>query len=218
MNFIVVGANGRMGKAVICELKNSKDNYFGVDIDKSEKVVIDIFEIKEKCHALIDFSVANDRTKYIEYCKQNKLMYACFSTNVSNEDLAKLKELSNLVPVIICKNSSVMMNIMFKIISMISKKLKHADVLLTDVHHKFKKDSPSGTAKQILKIVENTNKNVQINVARVGNVVGTHEISFFLDDEILTIKHTAYSKRIFAIGAIKIVKTYKNKKCGLFEI
>ena len=209
MKIILIGSNGKMGN----EIENAVDgNDFIVEkIDQNDV-------IKEKqADVIIDFSTAENRNEYIAYAKMKKVPYACFSTNLTSDDEKELRILSKHVPVLHCQNSSRGMNAMFDLCNLASKELVSAEVVLTEYHHKNKKDVPSGTAKKLENILNENNANVQTKAFRVSNENGTHVLQFFMEDEVLEIVHRAKSRKIFALGAIEMARKLIKKKKGFFE-
>ena len=205
MKFLLIGANGKMGREIQSVLNEQKsDSYVG--FDKNDIKFEEILQKNSKFDAIIDFSTAKSRTEYFSFSKQNLIPYACFSTNLSFEDTENLKSLSKFVPVLYCKNASTGMNIFFKITEEICKNLPECDIVLTEYHHKEKLDTPSGTAKQIENILTLNNKKFTTHSNRVGNERGFHKLEFFLEDEVITISHQANSRKIFALGAIELTR------------
>ena len=103
-----------------------------------------------------------------------------------------------------------------KIIKENIQHFKEYDIELNEKHHKYKKDSPSGTLKSIKKILP-SNIKYQVNSSRVGTLRGEHTISIYGDEEYLEIKHTAQSRKIYAIGALKAARWLMCRKKGLFS-
>ena len=205
MKFLLIGADGKMGKEIQSILSEKKSDSY-VCFDKNYSNFEEILQKNSKFDAIIDFSTAKSRTEYFCFSKQNSIPYACFSTNLSFEDEQNLKSLSEFVPVLCCTNASPGMNIFFKLTELICKYLPECDIVLTENHHKYKLDTPSGTAKQIEKILTSNNKNFTTHSNRVGNERGFHKLEFFLEDEVITISHQANSRKIFALGAIELTR------------
>lgn len=166
---------------------------------------------------IIDFSTAKDREEFVKFSFENKIPYCCFATNLKEKDIADFKELSSIVPVLVCSNASQGINVMFDLVKLSSQKLKMADVVLEEYHHKQKIDIPSGTARKIENILISEGANFETKAFRVGNECGTHIIKFFLEDEILEIKHVAKSRKIFALGAIEMARRICVSPNGFYE-
>ena len=210
MKIILIGSSGKMGREIARCLPSGDSIVQKIDCD-------DVINVKIDADVIIDFSTARNRTAYIEFASRKKIPYCCFATGISNEDVELFKQLAQRNPVLLCSNASVGVNLMFELVEMVSKKTQNADIVLTEYHHKGKKDAPSGTAKKIENIVTSSGKNVTTKAFRVGNECGTHVIQFFFEDEILEIKHEAKSRKIFAIGAIEMARDICKRKKGLYK-
>jgi 4-hydroxy-tetrahydrodipicolinate reductase len=98
----------------------------------------------------------------------------------------------------------------------LSTLLTNFDVCISETHGKNKKDAPSGTAKVFKQILENNKKAPQIASFRGGNVAGIHEITFIGEEEVISIKHTALSRAVFAKGALEVAKKIYSLPAGLY--
>ena len=220
MRFVIIGINGKMGQEVKKSIQESKDTLVaGVDIkeDFSNNVYSNLKDIPNQFDAVIDFSLAQDRQKYITFCKENKILYGCFATNLSKQDVKHLNELSKVVPVLMCNNASVGVNLMFKVADLLAENANHADFVLTEYHHKEKLDSPSGTARTLVSILNNKGASCSTISNRVGTEKGRHVLEVFWEDESLTIVHQANNRKIFAIGAIKLMNKLATQEKGLYS-
>ena len=203
MKIILIGSDGRMGR----EIQNL------VNEEKIDKIVALVDENKPlpkknvKADCIIDFSSAKDRTNYFEYSKKYQIPYACFSTNLSEQDEKGLLDLKYFVPTLKCQNASDGVKLLYDLTQSCAKTLKNSQALITEVHHKNKKDSPSGTAKQLENILKENNIPFTTTCHRVGTEKGYHKIEFYLDDELITISHRAFSRKIFAKGALEKAHT-----------
>ena len=219
MKFVIVGINGKMGNAVRSVLYNSEDVLVaGIDIEEdfSKNIYNSVYSIKEKFDAIIDFSTAISRKEIINFCYKNKITYGCFATNVSKDDEMLLKQLSKTNKVLLCDNASYGVHIMKKIAHLLSTMAVDADYVLTEYHHKQKKDAPSGTAKSLINILNKNNVECSVSSYRVGDEVGTHCLEVFLNNEKLTITHQATNRNVFAYGAVKLMHKLEQKTCGLY--
>lgn len=222
MKILLIGSLGKMGKEISESVKNFNDKIIaGIDIQNGSnhdfKTYSTIPKSLSPVDAIIDFSTAKSRQNLIEFAYKNKIPYGMFSTVISKKDDDDLKNLSKIVPVLKCKNSSLGVNLLYLILKDICPKLKSADAVLTEYHHKQKLDSPSGTAKEIAKILNLNNIKFSTSAFRVGNEKGFHQVQFFFGDEILEISHRANSRKIFADGAIDAMHKLTTKPAGLYE-
>lgn len=196
MNIVLIGSKGRMGR----ELKNNLGNF---DKIVEEIDVGDRLPRKNKGDVIIDFSTAKDRREYFAYAKKFNIPYACFSTGLSEDDERGLEELSKSVKTLKCSNASRGINLLYELLKIAGGKMGDSDVIVREIHHTRKQDSPSGTAKEIVRILNDEGISPDIACHRAGNERGFHEVKFFLGDEVLTLSHHALSPSIFARGAIE---------------
>ena len=228
MNACVVGY-GAMGKitaemlgddlklvvALECENKNF-DNY------------------KDKLDVIIDFSNPNNLDMIISYVKKTLTPVVFATTGYSDDEIEKINELSKIVPVIRSGNFSLGVIVLNRVVKEITPLLEGYDIEIIEAHHNKKIDAPSGTAKMLLKSAMDATgyeanygrsgycprkKNeIGVSAVRGGTIVGEHDVMYCGNDEVITLKHSAYSKKIFANGAIKAAAWLKDKKPGLYDM
>lgn len=232
MKILLIGALGKMGREVATNTQNYGDEIsFGVECQEAvadscyAKAKHDFELVSEKnlskidgknIDAIIDFSTSTDRAKYFEFATKYNIAYGLFSTNFTKNDEKYVKKSSKKIPILVCKNSSLGVNVLYKLAQVASQNLPHSQVVLTEYHHTQKLDMPSGTAKAIEKILSENNIDFQTSAFRVGNEKGYHKIEFFLGDEILTISHRANSRKIFACGALEAMHKLIRHQNGIF--
>ena len=176
MKIVLIGFNGRMGKEIqecLCE-----GDEIVQKIDKETKL-----NQKTYGDVIIDFSTAKNRNDFIKYSLRNKIPYCCFATNLTVDDINNFEKLSKQVPVLLCSNASVGVNAMFDIIKLATEKIKKADIVIEEYHHKNKIDKPSGTARRIENIFKENDLKFETQSYRVGNECGTHIVQFFMEDQ-----------------------------------
>lgn len=204
----IIGASGRMGKEIISLMNENKNMLvFRYDIEGES--------MKEKPEILIDFSLPEVFEKSMEYALNFKVPFIIGTTGLTNLQLEKLKNISENFPVVQSYNFSIGIQLLIECAKLINNKINDWDIEISETHHRFKKDKPSGTAIMIKNAIE---KNVNISSLRLGNVFGEHEIRFANLGETITLKHSASSRRAFAEGVLKSVYFLKNKKKGFFTI
>ena len=222
MKILLIGASGKMGREVISVCQSQNDKVVcGIDKECMQIEGVSVFDdiklVDKSVDVMIDFSTCENRQEYINYSKENCLPYCCFSTLISDEDYKSFQSLSKTVPVLVCSNTSRGMNALLDMLEICKTRLVGADVVVSEYHHKGKKDSPSGSAKSIIKDLESMFKELQISAFRVGNERGTHKVEFYLEDEVVEISHRVLSRRVFAVGAVDMAKKLLEKENGLFE-
>lgn len=172
---------------------------------------------REPVHVWIDFSRPEATLGLLETID---VPIVIGTTGFSSIQLEKIKTYSKNRPVLLTANTSPGMNLMMKMLehSSVAAALGY-DVLASEIHHRGKKDAPSGTMKSLLQILQDQgHKNIQVQSARVGDEKGTHTISFFSDDEELTLSHRVNHRRVFAKGALLAARFIASqKKAGLYS-
>jgi 4-hydroxy-tetrahydrodipicolinate reductase len=204
----LIGPSGRMGK----EIKSLMDEYgntliFTYDIDGEWKT--------GDPEVLIDFSSPDALDKSIGYAADFKIPLVNGTTALKEEHLNKLKILSETVPVVQSFNFSMGIQMLLKCAEILKEKLPDWDMEVSETHHRFKKDRPSGTA---LMIKNALGKEINISSLRLGNVAGEHTVYFGGLGEVLSVKHTALSRRTFAEGAVKSAYFVLGKSKGFYTI
>lgn len=228
MNIALIGSAGKMGKLFSEILAPNKTDHIVAYIDItnnqnttppyfSHKEYKTIWSVKEKLDLIVDFSTSLSKEDIINFALLNNLPLAVFSTTCSEEDKAKLKAASKHIPILLCPNTSRGVNSMIRALDVLSPSLNMADVLVEEIHHKNKLDSPSGTAKKIVDLLSSNGiENIKVNSFRGGTECGYHAVRFLLDDEEVIITHHATSRKTFALGAYEMAKKLLSKNNGFF--
>jgi len=208
LKFGVIGFTGKLGKEVV-NLFEEKGYNLVLKINSK------ITEQIEKPDVIIECGLSNTIDKSIKLAEKLLVPIVVATTGLSPDQIKGLNHLSKHVPVIFSSNYSYGIQVLLKLVEESSKKLKDWDVEISEVHHRFKKDKPSGTAKMIKESVHR--KDVQVNSSRLGNVQGEHTIKYGGLGEVLSISHSATSRKTFAEGILKSVNYILKKKKGLFS-
>jgi 4-hydroxy-tetrahydrodipicolinate reductase len=204
----IIGATGRLGSEVQNVFKeNNYELVFSYDIDGETR--------KGKPGLLIDCSLPEVFPKTINYVNEFNVPLIIATTGLSDENIKELKRLSQKIPIVQSYNYSTGIQILLKMTELANEKTKDWDVEISETHHRFKKDKPSGTAKMIKGIFKD--KDVNTSSLRLGNVFGEHTVSFASLGEVLTIKHSATSRRTFAEGILKSAEFIRGKNGGLYS-
>ena len=202
-----------------------------IDLNCTEK-----FDTAQPSDVVIDFSKPGSLDGVCRLVKRTGAALVSGTTGYTEEDTAKLKVLSETSAVIYSANYSTGVAVFKKLLADISPVLKGSfDIEITETHHKRKVDAPSGTAKLLLKAIDpdgeyspvygregncgaRTEKEIGIHALRGGTVSGIHTVSFFGEDEILEITHTATSRRIFVNGAINAARAICGRAPGMYTL
>ncbi len=204
----IIGASGRLGSEVQNVFRdNNYELVFSYDIEGETR--------KGKPGLLIDCSLPEVFPKTINYVNEFNVPLIVATTGLSDDNIIELRRLSQKIPVVQSYNYSTGIQILLKLIEVANEKTKDWDVEISETHHRFKKDKPSGTAKMIKSIFKD--RDVNTSSFRLGNVFGEHNVSFASLGEVLSIKHSATSRRTFAEGILKSAEFIKNKRKGFYS-
>lgn len=242
---IMVGCNGKMGRYItdIVAKDSEAEIVAGVDpfdgIPNTYPVFANINEVNVEADAVIDFSNVSVVNSLLDYCAEKKLPLVLCTTGLTQEHLDKIEESSKKTAVLKSANMSLGVNMLLEMLQPITKILAPAgfDIEIVEKHHNQKLDAPSGTAlalaDSINEAMDNAyeykydrsqdmkkreKKELGISAVRGGNIVGEHEIIFAGQDEVIEIKHTAYSKALFANGAVEAAKFLAGKPAGRYDM
>ena len=195
-------------------------------------------DIKEEADVIVDFSSPDNLVERLEYAKNKNIAIVLASTGLSKDDLALVDEYAKSVAIFKTANLSLGVNVMQALCKAAAQILGDGfDVDIIEKHHNLKKDAPSGTALMLADTVNEAFDNqkryvngrdgivgarekseIGIHAVRGGTIVGEHEVMFAGEDEIITISHSARSKRVFAVGAIRAAKFVKGKPAGKYDM
>jgi 4-hydroxy-tetrahydrodipicolinate reductase len=233
-----------MGQTITQLLKENPNMKIAAGIDTNPekfnneyKVYKEIMDVEETADLVLDFSHPNSIDKIIEYCISKGIALVVATTGLSQSQYELLAKTSNKIPVFQSANMSYGVAVTVELCKNAAKTLgKDFDIEIIEKHHNEKKDAPSGTALMIAKEINSTlNNNLEfiydrhqkgarkpiemgIYSLRGGTIPGEHIITFAGKDEIIEIKHTALSRKIFAEGAIKAVEFTVGKKPGYYNM
>jgi 4-hydroxy-tetrahydrodipicolinate reductase len=204
----IIGESGRLGSEVQNVFRdNNYELVFSYDIEGETR--------KGKPGLLIDCSLPEVFPKTINYVNEFNVPLIVATTGLSDDNIIELRRLSQKIPVVQSYNYSTGIQILLKLTEVANEKTKDWDVEISETHHRFKKDKPSGTAKMIKSIFKD--RDVNTSSFRLGNVFGEHTVSFASLGEVLSIKHSATSRRTFAEGILKSAEFIKNKRKGFYS-
>lgn len=239
------GCCGHMGQVIseLVEKDPEAEITVGVDIaDKgntSYPVYTDLSACQEDVDVVIDFSSAKAVDALLYYCGERKLPLVLCTTGLSEEQLARVEETAKKTAVLKSANMSLGINTLLKLIQEAARVLATAgfDMEIVERHHNLKVDAPSGTALALAdslneamdhqyhyvydrsqKREQRDSKEIGLSAVRGGTIVGEHEVIFAGPDEVIEFKHTAYSKTVFAKGAVEAAKFLKGKAAGMYNM
>ncbi len=170
---------------------------------------------------LIEFTTPEATMTHLAACRQHRVKMVIGTTGLSPEQRATITSAARTIPIVFSSNMSIGVNIVFKLAEMLAQAApSNYEVRMVEAHHIHKKDAPSGTAKTIAEIIENSSnhKVTDIQAIREGEIVGDHKIIFESGEDVITIDHHAKSRDIFVKGALVAAKFLAAKKTGLFNM
>jgi len=208
MKYGLIGASGRLGKEVISLFaEHNHELVFTFDL-KGEW-------IESNPQILIDCSLPEAFSKTSEFVNKFKTPLIIATTALTDENITQLKELAKTKPVVQSYNFSLGIQILLQLTKKANKLLPDWDVEITETHHRFKKDKPSGTAKMLKEIFGS--REVSTTSLRLGNVTGDHTVNFAGLGEVRSIQHRALSRRTFAEGILLSANFALLKKNGFYS-
>jgi len=208
MKYGLIGASGKLGKEVITVFTDSNHELvFSFDIQGEWK--------QSDPEIIIDCSLPEAFDKMLSFAKSYNVPLIVATTALSEQHISRLKEFSKQKPVIQSYNFSIGIQILLELTKGAYEKLPDWDIEISETHHRFKKDKPSGTAKMIQNIFKG--REVNTTSHRLGNVTGDHTVSFAGLGEVISIQHRALSRRTFAEGILLSAEFALNRKNGFYS-
>lgn len=242
---IMHGCNGRMGRMItnIISEDNDIEIVAGVDVNDNVANTYPVFKTIAECNVeadvIIDFANAAAVDSLLEYAVEKKVPVVLCTTGLSTQQLDAMKAASAKVAILKSANMSLGINTLLKLVKEATAVFANAgfDIEIVEKHHNQKLDAPSGTAIALAdSINEELNneyeyvydrsnrrekrpqKEIGISAVRGGSIVGDHDVIFAGMDEVITLSHTAYSRAVFAKGAIAAAKFLGGKPAGMYDM
>lgn len=241
---IMNGCNGKMGQVItrLVSEDNECEIVAGFDVNDSIENTYPVFtnpdEFTGDADVIIDFSHPSALTTVLNYCKKRKLPVILATTGYTDEQKKEFTEASKEIPVFFSANMSLGINLIIALAKKATKLLEgNFDIEIVERHHNQKIDAPSGTALAIADAIDETlsypaeyvydrhavrrkrkTTEIGIHAVRGGTIVGDHEVIFAGTDEVIELKHSAHSKEVFAVGAIKAAKFMSDKPAGMYNM
>jgi 4-hydroxy-tetrahydrodipicolinate reductase len=241
---ILNGCNGKMGKTIVELSKSFEDVTIvaGIDVLNQEESYFPIFTHPSNCDVdadvLIDFSRPSALQHVLELAKRKSVGVVVATTGLDETHHKIIEEASKVVPILLSANMSLGVNLLLDLVSKAAQILsKNYDIEILEKHHNSKEDAPSGTALMIADAInlaldnkkeyvyeraskrqKRDRKELGIHSIRGGTIVGEHDVIFSGFHEVIEISHKAYSRDIFASGALQASLFLKNQKPGLYNM
>ena len=241
---ILHGCNGRMGQMLSELISKDEEMKVVAGIEPSGEAKNDypvyksFDELKETAEVIIDFSTASAIDGLLDYCEKTHTPLVLCSTGLSEAQLGRVERLAKVSAVLVSANMSLGINVLLKLLKNVTKTLYENgfDIEIVEKHHNQKLDAPSGTALALADVMKDELDDISYNLdrskvrkkrerneigisaVRGGTIVGEHEVIFAGTDEVIEIKHTAYSRAIFAKGAMSAAKFLSGKSAGKYSM
>ncbi len=242
---IMHGCNGKMGQVISGIVAEDAEMEIVAGVDASDHiqntypVFSNIKECDVQADVVIDFCAAPAVDGLLEYCVEKQIPCVLCTTGLSNEQLAAVEEASKKVAILKSANMSLGINTLLKLLKEATAVFEPAgfDIEIVEKHHNLKVDAPSGTALALADAIneeldnsfdyvydrsqvreKRSKKEIGISAVRGGTIVGDHDVIFAGMDEVITFSHRAYSKSVFAKGAVQAAKFLAGKPAGRYEM
>lgn len=244
VEIILSGANGKMGHVIdkcVAERDDCKI-VAGIDLNTTPYGDFPIYskpsEYTGSGDVIIDFSHPSALDDLLAFAKERKIPFVAATTGYSAEQIDKIKEAAKEIPVFFTFNMSLGINLLVNLAKKATEILGgQFDIEIIEKHHNQKIDAPSGTAIMLADAINETMDNTQkyiydrhaqrkkrdaneigIHAVRGGTIVGEHEVIFAGRDEVISLKHQAMSKEVFAVGSINAAVFLKGQAPGLYDM
>ncbi len=243
----IYGASGRVGKLLCAIVRESEGMELSSVYFKGENcgyedtlVSKDAVDFLSKCDVAIDFTSPEGTEELLEAAEKNPKALVIGTTGLNPHQQNLLRDASKSMPILYATNMSLGVALLNSLVKTASEKLREFDIEIVEMHHRHKKDAPSGTALTLAEyaaagrgldldsvrvsgrdgnIGARTKDEIAVMALRGGDIVGEHTVGFYNDGEFLRLSHTATSRDTFAKGAVKAAMWLSGqKKNGLYKI
>ena len=230
------GSKGKMGQTLVEAVNLNTNASLGAALDKGDN----LNDSLQDFDVLIDFSRPEASLNAISICKNSGKAMVIGTTGFSNEELEVINQAATQIPIVFAPNMSVGVNLTLKLLETSAKVIGHdSSIEIIETHHRYKVDSPSGTALKMGEVVANALgrdladcaiygregideprdlNTIGFSSIRGGDVVGDHTVTFFMDGERVEITHKASSRMIYANGAVRAANWLHEKPSGLYSM
>lgn len=238
MRILLVGATGAMGRMVaqVAEEYDNAEIVAGIASDQlptSFPLYRDFADIKEEFDCIIDFSNCAATPALLDFIEASGKRAVIGTTNLSDEIKARIAKIGACTPILYTQNMSLGVNTIDNVVKYLAGALAGFDIEIIEKHHRRKLDAPSGTALALAAAADRDKEyewvygrkgesrrgaEIGIHGVRGGTIVGEHTVLFAGEDEIIEIRHSAASRRIFAVGALKAALFAASMPPGFYSV
>ena len=236
MKIAVIGAAGRMGSQVL-KLMEGADYEPAIKVDArgGEGVYTSLDDCGTVPDVIIDFSYHTAIPGILDYAVKNGVPVVISTTGYTEEELELICKAAESIPIFRSANMSLGANLLADLVRQTAARFENADIEIIETHHNMKMDSPSGTALMLADAVKEVRPDAEyvcgrsgihkrepneigIHAVRRGGIVGTHEVIVTTGTQSITLKHEAYSRTIFAEGALSAASYLIGKAPGMYNM
>ncbi len=241
MKIIVNGAGGRMGQALCSVIANGGKHTvvakcsIEFTADPQQGIYTSLADYQGDADMIIDFSHHTATAQVIAYAKARQLPVVIATTGQTEEELALIRAAAADVPVFYSQNMSLGVALLSCLAKIVTKAMPDSDIEIIEKHHNQKLDVPSGTAILLADSIKSVREDSEIVVGRhengkrrkqeigihslrMGGEVGTHEIIFAMGSQVITIKHEAENRSLFAEGAVSAAEFLVGQSAGFYNM
>lgn len=243
INILICGIRGKMGANLISLLENDAEAQAVCGIDKTSgmcgktPVYASFNDVKERVDVIVDFSSPAVLKQETDWAVKHGCPVVLATTGYGEDDLKIIENLSKEIAVFKTANFSLGINLLVKLVKQAAAVLgEDFDIEIIEKHHNQKTDAPSGTALMLAESANSAFDNkkpllygregavgkrgneIGLHAVRGGTIVGEHEVVFAGEDEVISVSHSAASKKVFAAGAIKAAKFIFGKPAGKYDM
>jgi len=230
------GSKGKMGQTLIEAINLNENVDLGIGLDKGDSLNNSL----EDFDVLIDFSRPDATLNALSICESSGKAMVIGTTGFSDDELEVIIQASKDIPIVFAPNMSIGVNLTLKLLETSAKVIgPDSSIEIIEAHHRYKVDSPSGTALKMGEVVANALgrdltdcaiygregieeprdlNSIGFSSIRGGDVVGEHTVAFFMEGERVEITHKASSRMIYANGAVRAANWLHNKPNGLYSM
>lgn len=244
---ILCGIAGRMGGEILALAQDVGDIEIvgGIEVPGHEAVggtlygtVVgdDLALLLPEADCVIEFTNSRSTIDHLRGNDHDRKAFVIGTTAFSDDELQEIDALAKTFPVFLAPNMSIGVHHLYGLVSASTRVLADYDIEVIETHHKKKKDAPSGTANEVVRLIkeqrphikvvygregmvgERSRDEVCVHAVRGGDIVGEHRVVFFGNGEFVELRHYATSRRCFAAGALQAVRFIVRQKSGLFSM
>ena len=215
---LLVGALGRMGQAIATAVAKDSGLTIAAGLDRGDSIAPAI----EGCDVVIDFSAADATAEVCAKCAQHRKPLVLGTTGQNDAQKESVAAAARVIPIVFAANFSVGVNTLFGLTRRAAQLLgSDFDLNVIEMHHRTKKDAPSGTAKRLVEILQEVrgpSGEIAAQSIRAGDIVGEHTVILAGPGERLELTHRASSRETFAVGALGAARWALGQPSGLYNM